>query len=243
MRVKGPLTSTPNYWAGPPGPAPRCPPSGRVGRAGIVHLPRTALQTARCTATARTPLHRLAQRSRTNRRRRDSQSALHLPPTSVARTHKRWAPPRLSSRLAVAGLFAPPSCRQGDAIALRRPANRAAVSPQGRNQGGVAAQSLAPWGRAVDDEVKPSAVVRCNPRRRGVGEPLLGDDASLGADGFPCYLDPRPLEYEASASKQAGARAGREVVAQLVRSGPASVHSFSTAGGTRDWEREAKPAP
>ena len=50
------------------------------------------------------------------------------------------------------------------------------------------------WGCAIYDEVEPSAVVRCYPRRRGFGEPVAGQ---------------RVL------SKQAGARAGMEGKAGL----------------------------
>ena len=110
--------------------------------------------------------------------------------------------------------FAPACVGQRGAVFRSRPRAIPAVTPQRRDDRGVAAERLAPRRRPVHDEVEAPAIPRIDARGGGVAQPLLRNYLASPAEAFPCDAHPCSLHRLGAALEVARLGAGRLVVAK-----------------------------
>ena len=147
--------------------------------------------------------------------------------------------PRRQERGAAAGLqlqaqgiptaFAPLSPAERDSIRVSGPWEGGTVARQGGDEGGIAAPRFPMRRGAMHDQVESTAVVGGNVGRVGARKPLVAGRATRTQD-------------MRAAGESAAAGASRTVVAQEVEWLPASASAVAATAGTRQWQRQAKPA-
>ena len=144
-----------------------------------------------------------------------------------------------SCKLRVPTAFAPLSPAERDSIRVSGPWEGGTVARQGGDEGGIAAPRFPMWRGAMHDQVGGR---RGNVGRVGARKPLLRDDAALSANCLAGNAHPRVLQDMRAAGESAAAGASRTVVAQEVEWLPASGSAVAATAGTRQWQRQAKPA-